>query len=236
MRGEDNACTVELCGLPGAGKSFLAQSLAEHLAAHGVRVAQPLAAVAPTRPRGRRLVAKLWIAVRELAFAPLGSVRALAAIHRSGQPLRDVLHRSLNWLVVRGLYRRARRGPGVHVFEQGIVQELCSIGYEGDWRPCLAVAGPGGARLGPDVLISVAAPIETAARRVEVRPGMQSRIERLGPAARRGELGRQADALATIEKAWLERYGGILGTRRIEVRNDGERLTETLQTLTAAVI
>jgi len=236
VRGEVHARTVELCGPPGAGKSFIASTLAEHVFARGVQVTRPLATVAPTRPLGLRVGAKVLIASREMAHAPVDSARALAAIHRSDQSLRDVLHRSLNWLVVRGLYRRARCRPGIHLFDQGVVQELCSIAYRGgDWRACLTASGPGTAGLGPDVLVVVAASVETAVARLDARPGRQSRLERLDPEERQRELERQNRMLEEIEQAWFERHGLALGTRRIEVRNDDGRLAETIGALVAHV-
>jgi hypothetical protein len=214
------------------GKSFIAGSLADHLVARGVRVSRPLAVVAPERPLGLRVGAKLLIASREVASAPGDSIRALAAIRRSDQPRRDLRHRSLNWLVVRGLYRRARRRPGVHVFDQGVVQELCSIGYQGgDWRACLAASGPGAAGLGPDLLVLVGASVETSVDRLAARPGRQSRLERLASDERQGELERQNRLLEDIEQAWFALHGHALGTQRIEVRNDGGRLVETLDAL-----
>lgn len=237
VRGQVDARTVELCGPPGAGKSFIASNLAEHLVARGVDVSQPLAVVAPTRRAGFRVGAKVLIASREMARAPFDSARALAAIHRSGQSVRDTLHRSLNWLVVRGVYRRARSRPGVHVFDQGVVQELCSIGYRGgDWRTCLTASGPGTARLGPDILVLVAASVETAVARLDARPGSQSRLERLDVDERRHELERQTRMLGEIEHAWLGRHGAVLGTQRIEVGNDDGQLAQTLGALVAHVI
>jgi thymidylate kinase len=236
VRREANARTVELCGPSGAGKSSIASALADDLAARGVQVTQPLAVVAPTRPLGRRVGAKVLIASREVARAPVDSSRALAAIHRSDQSVRDVLHRSLNWLVVRGLYRSARRRPGVHLFDQGVVQELCSIGYQGgDWRACLTASGPGSARLGPDVLVLVSASIETAVTRLDARPGRQSRLERLDPDERRRELAQQNLTLEEIEQAWFARHGRALGTQRIEVSNDDGPLADTVAGLVARV-
>ncbi len=237
MRGEVKARTVELCGPPGAGKSSIASTLAELLVARGVKVSQPLAVVAPTRRASIRVGTKVLIASREMARAPVDSFRALAAIHRSGQSVRDALHRSLNWLVVRGLYRHARSRPGIHLFDQGVVQELCSIGYQGgDWRACLTASGPGTAGLGPDLLILVAAPVETAVARLDARPGRQSRLERLDVDERQRELERQNRVSGEIEQAWLERHGAVLGTRRIEVRNDDGQLAQTVGALVTHVI
>jgi AAA domain len=237
VRREVKAHTVELCGPPGAGKSVIAGTLAEHLVARGIQVSQPLAVVAPTRRAGFRVGAKVLVASGELARAPVDSVRALAAIHRSNQSVRDTLHRSLNWLVVRGLYRRARSRPGIHVFDQGVVQELCSIGYQGgDWRACLTASGPGTAGLGPDLLIRVAASVETAVARLNSRPGSQSRLERLDVDERKKELERQSRMLGEIEQAWLERHGVALATQRIEVRNDDGQLAQTLGARIAHVI
>ena len=65
---------------------------------------------------------------------PCPRERLAIAVARSGQSMGDFVHRAQNWLVVRALFRRSRRRSGVHLFDQGVVQELCSIGYRGDWR------------------------------------------------------------------------------------------------------
>ena len=234
MRPEVDARTVELCGLPGGGKSLIASSVAERLGARGLEVTLPLAAVAATQPLGRRVGTKVLIALREVARAPVDSVHAVVAIHRSGQSRRDLLHRSLNWLVVRGLYRQARRRPGIHVFDQGIVQEMCSIGYDGaDWRACLPASGPRFARLGPDVLIIVVTSVDTALARLDVRPGHQSRLERRDAVKRRAELERQGCLLEQVERAWFELHGRELGTQRIEVGNEDGRLADAVEVVVA---
>ncbi|HEX5946821.1 MAG TPA: hypothetical protein VFY82_11115 [Acidimicrobiales bacterium] len=236
MRPEVDARTVELCGLPGAGKSLIASGVAERLGARGLDVTLPLAAVAATRPLGQRVGAKVLIASREVARAPVESARVVAAIRRSGQSRRDLLHRALNWLAVRGLYRQARRRPGIHVFDQGIVQEICSIGYDGaDWRACLLASSPGVAGLGPDVLIIVGASVDTALARLDVRPGRQSRLERRDADERRAELERQVGLLEQVECAWLERHGLELGTQRIEVGNEDGRLADAVGLVVAHI-
>ena len=236
MRPEVDARTVELCGLPGAGKSLIASGVAECLGARGIEVTLPLAAVAATQPFGHRVVAKVLIASREVARAPVDSARAVVAIRRSGQARRDLLHRSLNWLVVRGLYRRSRRRPGIHVFDQGIVQEICSIGYDGaDWRGCLSASAPGSAGLGPDVLIVVVTSVDTAFARLDVRPGHESRLERRDAVERRAALERHGRLLEQVERAWFELHGRELGTQRIEVGNVDGRLADAVEVVVAHV-
>jgi hypothetical protein len=236
VRPEVDARTVELCGLPGAGKSLIAGGVVERLGARGFKVTLPLAVVAPSRPLGPRVWAKVRIASREVARAPVESARAVVAIHRSGQSRRDLIHRSLNWLVVHGLYRRARRRPGIHVFDQGIVQEICSIGYDGgDWRACLPASDPGLAGMGPDVLVIVGTSVDTALARLDSRPGHQSRLERRDTDERRAELERQSRLLEQVERAWFERHGLEFGTQRVEVGNEDGRLADAVGAVVAHV-
>lgn len=213
------SCIVEFSGIPGAGKSYLARELADALVVAGQPVDEPLSCVSPQLGSSRRALRKLRLATLETLGHPVSSARLVVAIARSGQSRRDFVHRSQNWLVVRSLLRRCRRQPGVHVFDQGIVQELCSIGYLGRWQTCLDAAAPGRHDLAPDVIVRVTSPIDVAKQRLAARVGVQSRIEDLDDEAQAQALRLQVDELDDIERAWLERFGDRRGSRRIEVDN-----------------
>lgn len=222
---------VELSGIPGAGKSTISNGLVRALVAAGHAADEPLVIVAPSLHPLRRSIRKLELAVVEVLRDPAAAVRLVVAVRRSGQPMRDLVHRSQNWLVVRALLRRARRRPGIHVFDQGLVQELCSIGYRGRWRECLDAATPGRADLAPDVIVRVAAPIAIAQRRLGGRRGAQSRVETLEAAEQERVLRHQDAELDDIERAWMSRFGDRRGSRRLEVDNGGADLDTVLGTL-----
>jgi hypothetical protein len=233
---DGNAVIVELSGIPGAGKSYLARELVRVLASEGRVVDAPLDAVSPSLGTARRVVRKLGLAAVEAMRDPVAAARLVLAIARSGQPVRDLVHRSQNWLVVRALLRRCRRRPGIHVFDQGLVQELCSIGLRGRWQECLDAAAPGSRSLAADLIVRVVVPVPTATARLANRDGAQSRVEALEPAEQDRVLRWQAEQLDDIERAWLERYGDERGVRRIVLDNDGasvdaaiERVVEQLR-------
>lgn len=215
------SCIVEFSGIPGAGKSYLARHLADALVSAGTSVDEPLLLVSPHLGWSRRGFRKLRLAALETIGHPVSSARLVVAVAGSGQSPRDFVHRSQNWLVVRSLVRRCRRRPGVHIFEQGIVQELCSIGYLGRWHACLEVAAPGRDDLAPDVIVRVTVPCAVAKQRLAARGGHQSRIEVLDDQAQTQALRIQVDDLDEIERLWFERFGERRGSRRIQVDNGG---------------
>ena len=214
---------VEFCGVPGAGKSYLAGALATDLRALGHAVSQPLEPVSPRRSAWSRIPRKVGRAVAEGVRHPVATTAALRAVGRSGQPsARDVVLRSLNWLVLRSALRRARSSRGIHLIDQGVVQELCSIGFRGDAAAALDIADPGVERLAPDVIVMVDVDSSLADQRLEQRPGNESRLEGLG-VDRRRELERQADLTESLLSSWVGRFGRQIPTvvQRVENGSSG---------------
>jgi hypothetical protein len=172
----------------------------------------------------------------EIVRHPAASAQVARSIARSGQSGRDRVHRTESLLVVRALLRRARRTPGIHVFDQGLIQELGSISVGGDWRRCLDVSAPGPADVAADVLIRVVATVEAAQQRLSGRAGRQSRVELLPAHAQQRELLQQAAELAVIEQTWFDRFGRARGSRRIEVDNDAPDVTGLIERLTTLIL
>jgi hypothetical protein len=208
---------IELCGVPGSGKSTVAHGLVTELRRRGHAASLPLEEVSPRRPRGERLRRKLTRAATEVAGHPRASARTVQAVRRSHQPTwRAVAIRSLNWLVLRAAMRRASTTPGFHVFDQGIVQELCSLGFAGDAAAAIDIADPGAALLAPDLIVVVESDLGLADLRLAARPGRESRVEAAGPGRRR-ELERQAELVEAMLASWTARFGDRVATtvRRI---------------------
>ena len=208
---------IELCGVPGAGKSTVAHALVTELRGRGHAASLPIEEVSPRRSRGDRLRRKLRRAAVEVAGHPQASARTVRAVMRSHQPTwRDGAVRSLNWLVLRAAMRRASTTPGFHVFDQGLVQELCSLGFAGDAASVIDIADPGAALLAPDLIVVVDAELGLADLRLAVRPGRESRVEAAGPGRRRG-LERQAELVEEMLALWTARFGDRVATtvRRI---------------------
>ena len=224
---------VEFTGLPGAGKSFLAAALVEALGADAL-----LATVGPGVPTVRRLARKAALVGRAVGRSPVPTVRAVATLARSGQPLPQLVRRTQNSLVVRELLRVARSRPGVHVADQGLVQELHSLAYEGSWRGALDVAGPGPGRAGADLLIAVRVPAAVAVDRLARRADANSRLDRMAPADRPAWLAAQAAQLLEITEAWRSAHGSVVPTQFLVIDNDDDSpaaLAELTRQMLAAV-
>ena len=203
---------IELCGVPGAGKSLIARELVTELRGLGRDASLPLEEVSPRRPRSYRVARKLGRAAMEVTRHPWASAGTVRAVIRSGQPTRrDVAVRSLNWLVLRAALRRARASVGYHVIDQGLVQELCSLGFCGDAQAVIDVADPGVALLAPDLILVVEVELGLADQRLESRPGRESRLEADG-VDRRRELERHGRLGEELLASWLEHFGDRVPT------------------------
>lgn len=211
---------VEFCGVPGAGKSTVAAALVDELVARGHMATSMLGDVSPSTPRPRRVARKLGYAVWEFGAHPRSSFRAVQLLSRSGQPgWRDVAVRAVNWLVVRSAYRRARDSAVVGVIDQGLIQELCSVGFRGRAVDALDLGDPGPDRLAPDRIVQVDVDVRIAGERLAGRPGRQSRVETPGLDIL-DELDRQSRLLAEVLPAWLDRYGDARRTTVHRFAND----------------
>ncbi len=227
---------VEFCGAPGVGKSYINERLLAALQADGHDAHDGLRRVAATLPTRSRAVRKLAVAATEALRSPIGTARVARAVGRSGQSPRDLVMLVQNWLVVRGLMRSARRFGGIQLFDQGVVQQLCSVGFRGDWRCCLDAAAPGPRRLGPDVIVRVSAAIETNATRLRTRDSHHSRVEGLTEVDRLAELVRHDQELDEIEAAWIDRARSSIDVRRVAMTNDGELDAGQLAGLVARIL
>ena len=203
---------LELCGLPGAGKSTVARALVTEIGRRGLEASLPLEEVSPRRARPQRVRRKIRRAAVEAVGHPGDAVRIVRAVARSGQPgVGDVAIRSLNWLVLRAALRRSRSAAGIHVLDQGVVQELCSLAFRGDAFAALDLGDPGPGRLGPDLVVLVDVDPAIAQERLISRPGGESRVE--GDDLDLGrELRRQRPLLDDLLTGWTSRFGEQLPT------------------------
>lgn len=226
---------VELCGIPGAGKSFVAHTMAGDLRAAGQPVSLPLEPLSPRCRPPVRILRKLRRGFTELIVHPASSLVTIRAIMGTGQPsLRDVVRRSLNLLVLRSTLRGARLRPGIHVVDQGIISELGSLAYRGDAGSALEASGPGAARLAPDLIVMIDVDPHLANERLARRPGSESRIEKAGP-RRLDLLVRQQDLLEDVLVDWMQRFGQVLPTALIRLDNDHHDGAPDLAALMTAV-
>lgn len=194
---------AEFVGLPGAGKSTIAHGVARELRCRGVPVSEPTYDVDHRVPRGVRARRKLRQALRGAGRDAACGSRELRALIASGQPTaRDLLSVAVNWFYVTEVVRRCAAGAGVHLLDQGVLQALWSIAYRARHRDRLLRDGShvlGAAIPERLTVVVVEGHRATIARRLDVRAGCASRMERLGvPAACDGELERSAALLDLV--------------------------------------
>jgi thymidylate kinase len=214
---------VEFCGLPGAGKSHVSAALMNQLRRRGIPARAGDAWISPRVPAIRRIPRKLRAATRQAFDDPTGAARAGLAVARAERSAGDVVCRSLQWFVTQHVLGRAAGRAGVHVFQEGVVQALWSIGVRGDPDGLLAVLEAGATPwIRPDVLVVVSAPIEVAAARLGERGSSHSRTQALPPDERASELRRGQELLGCLVEWWRVSSGG---GEIVEVANgdDGPR-------------
>ncbi len=226
---------VEFTGVPGAGKSHLARLLVAALRAEGIPAIDALERVGPGVDAPRRLSRKAAAAGVELALHPIAGAVLLVRAVRSGQSIRQLARRMQNWLVISRLLRRARWCGGVHVFDQGLVQELHSFGYAGSWTGLVASAGGGHRRRAADLLVHVVVAPAVAADRLAARPSANSRLDEMDPQAQLAWLERQGGVLDQVVAHWCAVHTVGASTRLVAVDNDGADVDRLVRSLSAVV-
>ena len=188
---------VEFCGLPGAGKSTLARAVVAQLRLRGVPTTDVMAPLGPDAPRFSRVARKLGAAVSGVREASSARVVTGVALGSGQQDRRDRLARPANLLTVRHAVARARRRPGVHVLDQGPLQEWWSAALRADEARVLEMAAQDRAPRA-HLLVEVRAPIGLLVDRLEAREARQSRLERLDTTDKVSELQRGESLLAAL--------------------------------------
>jgi len=177
---------VEICGLPGAGKSAIAAHTCRALLSSGIaaQVADlPMSAAAAAAARVRRRAAS---AAAEILSRPVESARAARLAVATSPSPRDGVALLAQWLTVQRLAARHRHG--VALIEEGPVQTLWSLALRArrdtldDMRRCLAAGS------GSDLVVVVDAPTDVLLNRLDLRSSRHSRTQLLAPACRGPEL------------------------------------------------
>ena len=118
---------IELCGLPGVGKTSVADRLFAALGEVGIVARRDDRGVGPDVGAGLRLGRKARLIASTAVVQPATSARAVFRIAAEQHGGRDAVARPVQWLVNQGVLARARRGTGVHLLEEGLVQALWSV-------------------------------------------------------------------------------------------------------------
>jgi len=198
---------VELCGLPGVGKTWVADRLVAALGQVGLGARRDDRGVGPDVRAGLRLVRKARLIASTAVVQPATSARAVLRIAAGQHGGRDAVARPVQWLVNQGVLARARRGTGVHLLEEGLVQALWSVGLRGGVGPLLGVLETSAAWEEPDVVLVVEAPLDVVRRRIEARSSIHSRTQRLPEAELLRELQRGDELLRDLLEWWQRRRG-----------------------------
>ena len=168
------------------------------------RLAWPWRRSGRARQRQRRVARKVALALGEAVRSPGPSRRMATAVAMSGQQRgRDALAITLNWLTIRALVRRCRRGQGFHVFDQAALMSLWSTGLRGDASAGRALLErPEWCWVLPDAVLRVEASHEQTVVRLRGRGERQSRLEALADGELRAELERAAADAASLVGWW----------------------------------
>jgi len=203
---------VEFVGLPGVGKSHAARLAAARLAAVGAPVSSSALRVNHELGTFRRVLYKFGICAGEMLRRPASPFRIGHALVRSRQESRfDVARLAYNWLFLVGLLRRARARRAVELLDEGIVQQLWSIGFaggDGVIRECSTelLEASASAQPLPDIVVFVEAPLDLVESRLEARRSRAGRLDRMEPAERHAALVRGTRVFGEV----LSADGGLL--------------------------
>lgn len=162
---------VEFIGLPGSGKSTIAQRTAEHLQRRGEVVNLMMVSGRTSRlARARKQqIALSYLALRH-PVKLLSSAASFNALPLSSPGSRIRLH--LNWCLHLARWYRLRGTAGIHLLDQGLFQVLWSLGFE--HGPAAVERFHAGSRQdypAPDVVVMVIASPKRLRTRLQARGG-----------------------------------------------------------------
>ena len=193
---------VELCGLPGSGKTTVARHARATLAERGVPAVvadRPISAVAP---RAARMLRRTAYSARAVASRPRWALTACTDMAAVPQPSRrDTAAVIAQWLAVCDLSARGHRVPGVHLLEEGLVQTTWTLLLRSDVAPPRRLWASLPAAVRSDLVVLVDVPVETAQGRLERRASRHSRSQSLPAAQLRVELERGRALLEELTAA-----------------------------------
>jgi len=226
---QGQSLVVEIAGLPGTGKSVLADAVMQRLTTEGVTTTDVTSGFGPTTSTMGRVTRKTSSLSRAVLTRP--SLRGIATVAVGvRQPsVRDRIVRPANLVVAAELTRRARTRVGINVMDQGVTQDSWSLALRADREQALA-------RLErilsvaplPDLIVYVEAARSALVERLEARPSRHSRLQRQPRTQLRDELKYGGELFESIFASLAMRPAG---QRPSVVRIDGTRDDSADQTV-----
>lgn len=193
---------VELCGLPGSGKTAVARHARATLAQRGVTATVADRPISAAVPRTARMLRRTALSARAVASRPRWALAACTDIATVTQPSRrDTASMIAQWLAVCDLSARSHRSAGVHLLEEGLVQTTWTLRLRSDVVPPPRLWASLPAALKSDLVVLVDVPVATAQGRLERRASRHSRSQMLPAAKLRAELERGRELLGELTSA-----------------------------------
>jgi hypothetical protein len=221
---------VEFVGLPGVGKSEVSRLLAGVLRQRGHPVFELSYELDHETPSPQRLAVKLWLAARGWAYRPQQSRLWMQALLESGQESAQRLRAvALNWFYLVGSARRSAARPGIHVFDQGLLQAGWSIAYAARRADLISgglLARVGGVLPARAVVVLVEAGLPTIRARLEGRRGTRSQLERDVARGRSVRCLSRANALLRDVADIAGQLAQVHDTRVVRIATDADRSAE----------
>lgn len=219
---------VELCGLPGSGKTTVAAAVASILPGLGVTCTisdHGISAAVPVLPRVLRRTGN---AALTMVTHPRPAAAGAVALRRSDQRQRsDAARLAVQWLGLQRIVRQSRRQPGFHLLEEGFAQTVWSAALRAraSEPSCLWGTLPGAVLTDLIVLVDVAPAV--AFERLAGRASRHSRTQLLADDEALTEL--RAGA------ALLEDVVARAPMRVVRVRGEGAASTTATQIVQAVL-
>jgi hypothetical protein len=219
---------VEFAGLPGAGKSTVAESTRAALAAAGVPCTVADAGISARVPPGVRVRRRLALAGVDMSLHPVRGVQVLRAAHQVAPAWRrDAVAGATQWFAVQRLIARSRSTSGVHLLEEGPLQTLWTLLLRtgSDPRPVVQRMLQRRSLASPDLLVLVDAPVELASERLCNRASRHSRTQQLP----------EPEQLAELEagRGLLQAILAVADRPHLLLSNDGSTTLDELGRRTA---
>jgi hypothetical protein len=197
-----DSIVVELCGLPGVGKTTLARAVVTRLAHVGSRACLGDAGFTAAVPAARRVAHKVLILGQALAEDPSGQIRSGRLLGAGQRNLRDALAVPVQWWVTEQVVAQAGRGAGVVVVEEGLVQALWTAAL---WRrppDVHRLVDLAASAVRPDLVVHVDAPVELALARLRARRSQHSRVQQLTGSQQQAVMRRGDELLRHLLDEW----------------------------------